>query len=230
MAGFSFWFYLLFGTASGFQNTPGLPNWMGSLSTVVNVLMLLPLLAIAVNWFKTWAGHNRAKKEREPSTKYVSFAAFAFVVAILLNTLLSCPVVDEAVGLTIFKLGASSWTLYGFVGMSLFAAIVHIVPRLVEIDWPSSKLRGAHYGLTVAGIILITVALMLGGYVEGNGMNNARVPFNSVVKQMTPYIGMNTIGILILLVAQLALLWNMILLAKSAVVNCCGVAAGRAAR
>jgi cytochrome c oxidase cbb3-type subunit 1 len=228
LAVFGFWFYLLFSTASGFQNTPGLPNWMPTLSTVTNVLVLLPAAAIAVNWYRTWAGHNRAKKEKEPAAKYASFAAFAFFVAILLRTLLSCPSVDEAVGLTIFKTGVSNWTIYGFIGMALFAAIVHILPRLVEVDWPSMGMVKLHYGLTVLGIVLVTAAMMLGGYVEGNGMNNPGVAFNTVVKQMTPYIGINSLGILVLLAAQLVLLWNMILLAKCALVNCCGLR--RAAR
>lgn len=222
MATFSFWFYLLFSTASGFQNTPGLPNWLPNLSRVTNTLVWLPVAVIIVNWHKTWAGHNRARKQKDISSKYVSFAAVAFVLAMFFRALLSCPEVDEPVGLTIFKAGALSWTLYGFIAMAFFAGILHIVPRLVEVDWPSPAMSSAHFGLTVAGTIIVTAALMLGGYVEGNSMNSPGVPFNTVIKQSVPYIGMNSIGLLLLLLGQIALFVNFLLLSKAAAVNCCG--------
>lgn len=224
LAAFAFWFYLLGATASGFQNVAGLPNWMATLSSVTNTLILLPILAIGVNWYKTWAGHHKAQKAKDPSSKYVVFAAFAFLVSAFIRLLLSCPQVDEVVGLTIFQNGASAWFLYGFIGMSLFAAIHHILPRLTEIDWPSPKMVSAHYGLTVVGLIITVAALMLGGYVQGNAINNPAVAFNGkggVVRQVVPYVGLSTIGLLVLLVGQLALFSNILLMLKSAVAGCC---------
>jgi cytochrome c oxidase cbb3-type subunit 1 len=222
MAGFSFWFYLLLANASGFQNAAGLPNWMANLSAVVNVLILLPVGVMVYNWWKTSAGHNRVKKEKDISTKYVNFATFGFVSGILLQTIDSCPVVDEGVGLTVFQLGLADWIHYAFIAMAFFAAIYHIAPRLTEVDWPSVKTVGVHYGLTVAGIVILAGSLMLGGYVQGNAINNPGLPFNDVVRQTLPYIGFSTIGILLLLGAQLALLWNLALLAQAQFSACCG--------
>lgn len=230
MAVFSFWFYLLFATASGFQNIAGLPNWMPNLSSVCNTLMLLPAAVIVMNWFKTWSGHGKSQKAKDRTSKYVAFAGFGFVVAILLNLILSCPQVDEVVGLTIFKEGARTWFLYGFVGMALFSAIHHIMPRLSEVDWPSSGLVSAHYGLSVAGLIVTVAAFLLGGYVQGNAINNPAVPFNGqggVAAQTMPYIGISTVGWLLLLIAQLALLANVLLMAKSSIAACCGKGAPR---
>lgn len=222
LAVFSFWSYLLLATASGFQNLMAVPGWMPVLSQVANALLALPVLAMIWNWYKTWGGHNRGRKQKDVSSKYVVFAAFAFLVMAILGGLLSSPAVDEVVGMTIFVNGTATWTLYGFIAMAFFAAIYHIVPRLTEIDWPSARMAGLHYGLTVAGIILVTLALLLGGFVQGNGINDPSASFVAVARRVVMFIGINSLGLILLLVAQLALLWNLVLMMKACVAGCCG--------
>lgn len=223
LAVFGFWFYLLCANALGFQNTPGLPAWLPTLSSVMFMMLLLPAAIFAVLWYQTWVGHNRAKKQKDAASKYVVFAAIGFLASVFLGLLASRPAVDEVIGLTIFQYGAAGWVNFAFVGMALFAAIVHIVPRLTEIDWPSARMSSLHYWLTVAGLVLVAGGMMLGGYVQGNGINNANKPFNEVARSIVPFIGINSIGLILLLVAQVALLGNMILMFKSFCVNCCGL-------
>jgi cytochrome c oxidase cbb3-type subunit I len=222
LAAFSFWFYLVFVHALGFQNMPGLPNWLPVLSSVMNLLLLIPLAVMRVNWYQTWAGHNRAKKQKESATRYIGFAILAFTLSLVLGYIVSLPGVDEVIGLTVFHHGMTAWVGYGFLGMALFGAMVHILPRLTEVEWPSPKLAGAHFTLTAVGIILVAGAWMLGGLIQGNAINNPSVEFNSTVRRLVPFIGVNSIGLLVLLVAQVALLANMVLMFKASVANCCG--------
>lgn len=230
LAIFGFWFYLLGATASGFQNLWALPGWMPTLSSVVNGLFAIPAFAILWNWYKTWAGHNKAKKAKDASSKYVVFSAFGFLVAAVLLALLSCPAIDVVVGLTIFVQGSAMWTLYAFIGMAFFAAIYHIVPRLTEIDWPSPRAATIHYSLSAAGIVLVALALLLGGYVQGSGINTPSIPFVDVARRVVPYIGISTIGLLLLLIAQFALLYNLAAMIKAGCAACCGVDSREVAR
>jgi cytochrome c oxidase cbb3-type subunit I len=230
---FSFWLYILCAHASGFQNLVAVPTWMPTLSVVVNTLLALPIALIAYIWYSTWAGHNRAKKQKEASSKYIVFSAVGFVITGVFLLLLSYPAIDEVVGMTIFQNAASSWTFYAFIGMALFGAIVYIVPRLTEIDWPSPKLVTGHFALTAAGIVLVVLALALGGYVQGNAINNPQLPFSGkpgVVRQVIPYIGISTIGWLLILIGQVALLSNMALMFKSCMAGCCGFGSKEVAR
>lgn len=223
LAIFSFWFYLLLATASGFQNFWALPAWMPVLSSVVNWLLAIPVLAILWNWHQTWSGHNKAKKAKDASSKYVVFSALGFFVAGLLGVLLSSPAVDEVVGLTIFVNGSALWTLYAFIAMAFFAAMYHIVPRLTEIDWPSARMTKMHFGLTAAGIVIVTLALLVGGFVQGNGINTPSVPFVDVARRVVPFIGINSIGLILLLIAQFALLFNLATMIKACCAGCCGL-------
>jgi cytochrome c oxidase cbb3-type subunit 1 len=196
----------------------------------VNGLLALPLLAILYNWYKTWALHNKARKAKDVSSKYVVFSAVGLLVSGILLAALSCPVIDVVVGMTIFVQGSVTWTLYAFIGMAFFAAIYHIVPRLTEIDWPSPRAAAIHFGLSAAGIVLITLALLLGGYVQGSGINTPSVAFVDVARRVVPYIGISTIGLLFLLVAQFALLFNLATMLKACCVRCCGIGSKEVAR
>lgn len=222
LAVFGFWSYLLFANALGFQNMPGLPNWMPVLSSVMSILLLLTAAVFAYNWYSTWAGHNRAKKQKEAASKYVSFAMLGFLVAVVLNAIIGQRGPDELVGLTVFHHGAAAWFNYAFLSMAFFAAIVYIVPRLTDVDWPNLKMTNAHFALTVVGLSLVAGAFMIGGMVQGAALNNPSIPFNQVVKRVVPFIGMNSIGLLLILLGQIALLGNMFSMFRTCIWNCCG--------
>ena len=227
LAAFGFWFYILFAHASGFQNTPALPNWMPSLSVVINVFLIVPVGAIVVSWYKTWSGHSKAKKQKEPASKYVSFSALAFVIGGVLLLLASYRPVDEVVGLTTFVWGVSAWNSYAFIAMALFAGIVYIVPRLVNVEWAKPGLISAHYALTIAGVVLITIAWLVGGLSQGTAWNDPTVSALDASRRIVMFVGINTLGTLILLVGQLAFLWNMLLMFKTCCYQCCGIGATR---
>jgi cytochrome c oxidase cbb3-type subunit 1 len=216
LAAVGFWFYIAFAHASGFQNMAAIPNWMPSLSAVINVLLLLPVIAFAINWHYTKS--SNPKKPRDISARYIAFSSFAFVSGAFLTTLISCPLVDEVVGLTIFIPGVNQWISQGFIAMAFFAAILHIAPRLTETDWPSAKLISGHFGLTVAGIVISVLALLIGGYVQGGAINDPSVPAVEISKKIIPFIGLGTLGVLLIFIGQLALLFNLLSMFKNA---CC---------
>ena len=106
--------------------------------------------------------------------------------------------------------------LFGFVGMALFGSIFYIVPRIMQRDWPSAKAVHFHFMCSAAGIVLIFAALTVAGVVQGFALNNPdpALPFINVVKSTIPFVGFATLGQLILLAAQVALLWNFMLLLR----------------
>src|SRR5947208_2920242 len=113
LAAFGFWFYILFAHGSGFQNLMAVPNWMPSLSTVLNLFLVLPAIAIAWNWHKTWYGRKRGS-QTDVSSKYVFLSAISFMAGIVLLNVISCPVVNEVIGFTIFIPGVVAVIAWGF--------------------------------------------------------------------------------------------------------------------
>jgi cytochrome c oxidase cbb3-type subunit 1 len=220
LAAFSFWFYLAFAHLSGFQNMVAVPNWLPSLSSIINLLLLLSVAAMLINWYKTWKP-THIKKQKDPASKYILFSMFSFLAGAFLLAFVSCPVFNALLGQTIFLPGLAALASYGFIGMAFFGAIVHILPRLTEVDWPNPKLVSAHFALTAAGILLSVVGLLLGGFLHGQALNNPSVASVEISRKIVPFIGISTLGALITLLGQLALFWNMALMFKSCCQACC---------
>lgn len=230
VAVFAFWFYLLTANAGGFQNRAGLPNWMANLSMMANSVGLLAVLAILTNWYRSWVGHNRAKKDKEPAARFISFAIAAFLGSALLTAWASRPSVDQVVGLTYFTVGVANFYVYGFVAMAFLAGIYYILPRLTDVDWPKPGFISAHFALTLIGILLSTAALLLGGYVQGTAINNADLPFATVASRVVPFIGINTVALLALLVGQVLLLLNIASMLRAYCAENCGSGAREVAK
>lgn len=220
LAAFGFWFYLFFATGSGFQNLPGVPNWMPALSRVLNILLLVPVLAFALNWHRTWRGRPR-KQPLDPAAKYVVFSAGAFMASVGLLALLSCPLFDELLGFSIFLPGVIELANYGFIGMAFLGAMAHILPRLASVEWPKPALAAWHFRLTAAGVLLGVSALLIGGFVHGSAMNNPSVEFLSAVRRAVPFIGVNTIALLLIGVGQVLLLVNFGAMLRLCCAECC---------
>src|SRR3569833_2816595 len=170
---------------------------MPPLSSVINVILLLPAIAFGLNLYYTCSRQSKNKTIKDPSSKYMAFAAFAFLLGAFLTALISCPLVDSVVGLTLFIPGVTQWISYGFIAMAFFAAIIHIVPRLTETDWPSVKLLSGHYGLTVAGIVILVLGLTVGGLVQGQAINDPAISSIQISKKVVPFIGVSTLGLLL---------------------------------
>jgi cytochrome c oxidase cbb3-type subunit I len=221
---FGFWGYVLLAHASGFQNLHVAPNWMPALSTVINLfLMPIVVLAITYNLYKTWSGHGTKLKEKSPEAKYIAFAALSFVVAGAVTALSSIRKIEYIVGYTVFQFGLAQLVIFGFIGMAFFGAMVHILPRLTEIDWPITKFTRMHYSASVLGIGLGVVALLIGGFIHGNMLNDTKVSSIQAIRRTIPFIGISTLGLIIFLAAQVLLLANFAAMVKACCAGCCGI-------
>lgn len=221
---FGFWGYVLTAHASGFQNQHIVPNWLPTLSSAINLfLMPVVILAIAFNWFKTWSGHGAKAKEKAIESKYIAFSAYSFVAAGIVTAIASLRNVDYVVGFTIFQFGLGQLVLYAFITMAFLGGIIHIVPRLTEIDWPLTRFTRLHFTLSAAGIALGVVALLFGGFIQGSLLNDPQVAPLKTIRRAIPFIGISTLGLLLFFAAQMLLLANFSAMFKACCYACCGM-------
>ena len=224
LAIFGFWTLVLFGGWGGLGVGAPLPRWSSSVGVVAAVLLVVPLIAVALNWFKTLAG-ARAQAMSHPILRFVVFGAVCYVVAGLLGAVGTFRSVSPTTRFTLFAIGINQLQLFGFLTMVFTAGIYHIIPRVTRCEWPSSRLVGLHYWTAAAGVVLTVVPLVIGGVIHGRGLNDPNVPFVDAVRSVLPFIGLGTLGILLLLVASLALVLNLARLMAIWVPTCCRTSA-----
>ena len=138
LAAFSFWTYAFFANFSGLNQLIGgpIPAWLGSISVAANLMLILPLAGIALNWQRTLLGDMELVK-RTPVLRFAVAGGGFFLVANLLGILLST---RRAAALTQFTYAWGAYRAFfiiGFFALAAFAVIYYVVPRLVNRPWPS---------------------------------------------------------------------------------------------
>ena len=66
------------------------------------------------------------------------------------------------------------------------------------------------------------VPFLIGGVIQGRGLMDSNVPFIDAIRSVLPFIGLSTLGIMLLLLAGLALLLNLGRLMTIGWRACCG--------
>lgn len=204
----TFWLLILFGGWSGIPSTAPVPAWMPSISTVATVLMVVPLLAVAMNVHCTLSGRFAALKENG-SLPFILLGAVSFLLAGAMKIVgVLCDVQQELV-LTWFTSARTQLYLFGFVAMALSGAIYYILPRLVGTGVAAPKLVRLHFWLAAGGILFLIVPLAGAGIVECLGLQNAKLSFMDIFKSTLPFLRVSTMGYLLLLVANALFLLNL---------------------
>jgi len=199
-AAFGFWTLVVFGNWSGLSLLQGgpLPRWMIGVGVASKFVLLLSGVAFAVNWELTRRSAAKTAP-RQPAGPFLSFGAWMFVVALFLDAITGVTSLGHKVNLTPYSTGVTHLLLFGFVGMVLLAAVYHIVPRLIPAGWSSPGLISAHFGLSLIGTLLLAGSGILGGLSYGGKLADPGVPFLTAVQGLTPFAGMTTLGLLLLL-------------------------------
>jgi len=205
----TFWTIILFASWSGIPQSAPVPAWIPSISTVATILTIVTVLSVMMNVCKT-CGRGCSQTENPTPGKFIAFGSMAFAIAWLMNVLSAVPGVSSVTNLTWF--GVAQWQLnvFGFFGMAMFGAIYHIVPQVTGMEWPCAKSVRRHYWLAALGIILIALPLAIGGLVQGFRWANVNVSNVDVAKSALMFLGVSTLGEVLILVGNLMLLGNLI--------------------
>jgi cytochrome c oxidase cbb3-type subunit I len=214
LASFGFWTLAFIAPWLGMTRliSGPIPAWMSSVSIAASGLMVVPLIAVAMNWYLTSEGKSGALRQTDTG-RFIWFAALSYVVAAGAQILLGNRTVSEITQFTYTEIARTQLVLHGFVGMALFGAIYYIVPRIAEEEWPALKHVRLHCTLYAVGVALLVIGLAAGGILQGLRMNQSTTDFVPVIKSTVPFVGISTLGWLLLLAGQALALKNFFTLA-----------------
>ncbi|MBN2505536.1 MAG: cbb3-type cytochrome c oxidase subunit I [Verrucomicrobia bacterium] len=207
LAVFGFWTLAVFGSWNGLAPWLGgpLPRWMGAVGVVANALLGLSVAAVAWNWHLTLRGrYSRCRTDWV--LRFVVSGAVAYVLASVAGFLLGLPCLAAITSLTLAPVGRTQLALHGFVGLTLLGAIYDLLPRLLDIGWPSPRLIRFHWLASVVGVALVFVALTLGGLNQGLRLRDPDASFPAVIQSTVPFLGNASLGWTVWLAGQVAFL------------------------
>lgn len=217
-----FWFWVFFAGWGGARTGEPVPNWLSSVAAVARVFLILPLLAFAMSWYRTWAS-GRGESKGDVVLRFILVAAGSYLLAAALETIAIQPPINRTVVFTLFYQGLAQLKIHGFLAISLAGAIYFIGPRIAGRDWAWPRFIPLHFWTAVAGMALTATGLVIGGVVQGVGINHPETEFIKVVRSCLPFLGLSTLGATLLLVSYTVFclqLWRLVSLACAC---CCRV-------
>ncbi|HLB34429.1 MAG TPA: cbb3-type cytochrome c oxidase subunit I [Chthoniobacterales bacterium] len=183
-----FFSLLLFAAWSGSAALIGgpIPAWMMSAGVVATVLMMIPMVAVVLNFYKMLQGHYVAIVE-SPALRFTVVGIISYIIFTTLSFFNAIPSFNATLHFTDYTSGRTMLALLGFLSMILFGAIYYILPRLTGIEWPSSSLIRWHFWLATVGVSLMIFSMIFGGVIEGIALEDAAISFVNVLSYAAPW-------------------------------------------
>jgi cytochrome c oxidase cbb3-type subunit I len=190
-----FWSLAFFYSQVGGHHLIGgpVPGWIISLSIVQSMMMVIPVVAVAINQHRTSWKHLGALRY-SPTLRFVVLGGMMYTLASIQGSIESLRTVNTITHFTHYTVAHAHLGLYGFFSMVMFGAIYFILPRVLDWEWPSAGLIRAHFWLVMVGFVVYFVGLSIGGWLQGLAMLNASRPFMDSVTLTKPYLLVRTIG------------------------------------
>ncbi|GAC1657913.1 MAG: cbb3-type cytochrome c oxidase subunit I [Gemmatimonadaceae bacterium] len=204
-----FWSLAFFYALNGMHHLIGgpLPTWMITTSIVASALMIIPVLAVAVNHHMTMLGRFGALRY-SPALRFIVLGALSYTAVSLQGMFTALRGVNRVTHFTHWTIAHAHVGVYGFVTFVLFGSIYYVMPRLVDHEWPSARLIRWHFWLVLGGLVLYVVPLTIVGVLQGMALLDPQTPFQHSVEVTLPGLWMRSLAGLILSAGHGVFAWH----------------------
>ena len=190
-----FWALALFYGQAGVHHLVGgpVPTWVVSVGVVASIMMVVPVIAFAVNQMLTMKGNWRALK-LSPTLRFAVVGAAGYIGSSIEGSFEALRSVSTVMHFTHATVAHAHFGLYTFFSFIMFAGVYFALPRVLEREWPYPKLISWHFWLAFIGMLIYVVGLTVGGVLQGEAMLDAKRPFMDSVLLTMPYLQSRSIG------------------------------------
>lgn len=190
-----FWALALFYSQVGVHHLIGgpVPTWLTTLSIVTSVMMVIPVVAVAINHHMTVLPKWRMVLH-SPTLRFVVAGAMMYTFASIQGSIEALRDVNAVTHFTHYTVAHAHMGVYGFFSFVLFGSIYFILPRLVTWEWPHIWAIELHFWLVFLGFGIYFWPLTVGGWLQGTAMLDAARPFMDSVLLTRPYLQARSVG------------------------------------
>jgi len=160
---------------------------------VTSVMMIIPVVAVAVNHHMTVLPRWRMVLI-SPTLRFVVVGAMMYTLASLQGSMEALRSVNTITHFTHYTVSHAHLGVYGFLSFIMFGSMYFILPRLVGWEWPYAWAISAHFWLVSVGFAIYFVPLSIGGWLQGLAMLDASVPFMESMRLTVPYLTARSVG------------------------------------
>jgi cytochrome c oxidase cbb3-type subunit 1 len=170
---------------------------MVTASIAATILTMIPVATVGLNHHLTMQGYFPLLRY-SPTLRFTVFGAMSYTVFSVIGVLISFRSVASYVNFSQVSIAYTHLGLYAFFTMTIFGSMYYIVPRLVGREWRYGSLIKLHFWASAYGIGLMTLMLLVGGFMQGASVENPGLPFSESIETVLPYLrGRSIAGILL---------------------------------
>jgi len=203
LATIGFWTYALFSSWTGMQRLVDgpFPAWMITASIAATILTIIPVATVGLNHHMTMQGYFPVMRY-SPTLRFTVFGAMSYTVFSVVGILISLRSTARYLHFSQASIAYSHLGLYAFFTMIMFGSMYYIVPRLVGREWRYATLIKLHFWSSAYGVGLMSLMLLVGGFVEGANQNDPSLPFIQSAASVLPYLRGRTLAALLLTISH----------------------------
>lgn len=172
LAKLAFWTLIALGGWTGMQDLLGgpLPSWMPAIAGGAQILLLVPVIAVGINHYRTVQGAHKLV-QFSPTLRFTFFGAVGYTAASVVMAVLSSATLGKFSQFSFAGDGAQILMIYMFFSMMMFGAMYFIVPRVTGCEWVSGSRIRFHFWFSAYGSIAVALLLLVGGVFYGSSIN-----------------------------------------------------------
>jgi cytochrome c oxidase cbb3-type subunit 1 len=203
----AFWTQMVFYTMIGahhFVFAP-IPWWLQTVAIIFSVGMVVTLVAGTGNFLLTMRGSRHAIA-RSYSLPFILAGVLAYFLFSFQGTLEAFRSLQALWHFTNYTVAHSHLTMYGFVAFLIWGAVYGLVPRMTGRE-PAAVFVGIHFWFALIGYLMYSIALMVGGSMQGRNWIAGHVFIQSVT-DMLPYWLWRAVGGTLMFLSHIVFAWN----------------------
>ncbi len=189
------------------------PDWMQTMGSVFSVVLILPSWGSAINMLLTMKGEWNQLTEN-PLIKFMILASTFYMLSTLEGPIQSVKSVNAIAHFTDWIIGHVHDGVLGWVAFMVFAAVMHMAPRVFKREIYSKSLLEAQFWIQTIGVVLYFSSMWIAGITQGmmwravDEYGNLVYSFIDTVSVLHPYYTIRAFGGLLYLIGVFMFAWN----------------------
>jgi cytochrome c oxidase cbb3-type subunit 1 len=189
------------------------PDWMQTMGSIFSVVLILPSWGSAINMLLTMKGEWNQLTEN-PLIKFMVLASTFYMLSTLEGPIQAVKSVNAIAHFTDWIPGHVHDGVLGWVAFMVFAALMHMAPRVFKREIYSKSLLESQFWIQTIGVVLYFTSMWIAGITQGmmwravDEYGNLVYSFIDTVSVLHPYYVIRAIGGLLYLIGVFMFAYN----------------------
>jgi cytochrome c oxidase cbb3-type subunit 1 len=189
------------------------PDWMQTMGSIFSVVLILPSWGSAINMLLTMKGEWNQLTEN-PLIKFMVLASTFYMLSTLEGPIQAVKSVNAIAHFTDWIPGHVHDGVLGWVAFMVFAALMHMAPRVFKREIYSKSLLESQFWIQTIGVVLYFTSMWIAGITQGmmwravDEYGNLVYSFIDTVSVLQPYYAIRALGGLLYLIGVFMFAYN----------------------